>query len=162
MKYNKLFLACAGAVALLCQAGCGSYDLKSIQLSASQATTTGGFFELKGEGGTLQLQAIGNYSNNTTKDITPRVTFTVTPDGTDALGNSLQAPPATMTVSPTGLLTAVDPFVCSYVNTGTTSQPTWALSGSYKITATFNGVTSQPVYIGVASAIDDASGQCGP
>jgi hypothetical protein len=161
VKHTNLLLACVAAAALLVSAGCGSYRLKTITLSADGSTTVGGFYELAGEGGTLQLQANGNYSNNTSKDITPRVTYTVTGDGTDANGNALLAPPQTMSVSTTGLLTAVDPFVCTYQNDGTVSTPVWVLTGSYKIVATFDGVTSQPIYIGVASAAGPG-GLCGP
>ncbi len=48
-------------------------------------------------------------------------------------------------------MTAVAPFVCSWTNVGTSTQPAYQLTGSYKIVASFQGVASQPVYVGVAS-----------
>jgi hypothetical protein len=144
---------------------CGSTTLKTIDLSAS-GNASGGFFELKGEGGTIQLTATGNYTYGPSRDISNKVTYTVTPDGFDIFGTALPAPPQDMTISTTGLVTAVDPFVCTYVDVGTPTTAAWALSGSYKIVATYRGVTSQPVYIGVASqagpAGPPANGACGP
>lgn len=146
------------------QLGCGGPaigTLKSIQLSSSST-------DLQGEGGTAQLTATGNYSSNATKNLTINVAYVVTPIGTDVNSNPLQAPPNTITVSPTGLVTAVTPAVCTYEAVGTSSTPSWVLTGSYQIVATFEGVTSQPVYIGVASAAgSNASGNnptlaCGP
>jgi hypothetical protein len=50
--------------------GCGSpAQLRTITLTAS-AASSGGFFDLKGEGGTLQLKATGNYRGNGTANIT--------------------------------------------------------------------------------------------
>ena len=144
---------------------CGSDSLKTIDLSAS-GNATGGFFELKGEGGTIQLTAIGNYNYGPSRDISNLVTYSVTPDGNDIYGGALPAPPKDITLSSSGLVTAVDPFVCTYVDLGTSTTAVWALSGSYKIVASFHGVTSQPVYLGVASQAGPggppANGACGP
>ena len=134
-------------------------NLRSITLLASPSTN------LVGEGGTVQLQAIGVYSTSDQLDITRRVTFTATPIGVDDQDNPMLAPPNTATVNVTGLVTAVAPFVCSWVDTtpaGATA--TWYVSGSYQITATYNGITSQPVFISVASAAGstDPKGGCGP
>ena len=150
------------AVGVLAQLGCGGPaigDLKSIQLFVTPATN------LSGEGATVQLAATGTYTTGFQQDITKRVTFTTTPTGTTDTGAPLLAPPNTITVSPTGLITAVTPFVCTWVDTsGGTATPTWALTGSYQMTATYNGITSQPVFIGVGSATSTTSktGQCGP
>ncbi|HET9407300.1 MAG TPA: hypothetical protein VFO39_08685 [Candidatus Sulfotelmatobacter sp.] len=154
MKHKNVFMMVAAAAVLLFSAGCGSYNLRTLTLNASRN-------ELKGIGATLQLGVTAFYSNNTTKEVTSRVTFNVMPDGTDDVGNPLPAPPQTITVSATGLVTAVDPAVCTFQNVGTSTQPSFVLTGSYMITATFNGVTSQPVFIGVASAAG-ATGPCGP
>lgn len=149
------------------QLGCGGPavgDLKTIQLSSTSTN-------LVGIGGTAQLTAIGHYTSNASKDLTIHVTYIVTPMGSDVNGNALSAPPNTMTVSTTGLLTAVSPAVCTWGATGASgsSAPAgWFLTGSYQIVATFQGITSQPVYIGVASAIGSNSGNnnpnllCGP
>jgi hypothetical protein len=153
------------------QLGCGGPaigSLRTITLSAAPSTN------LVGEGGTVQLFATGNYSTGAHDDITNRVTFSVTPSGTDDAGNPLpnavtaSCGPAQgcgdISVSSTGMITAVQPFVCTWVNTNTsgTGTPTWALSGSYQITATVHGITSQPVFVSVASAASAAGGACGP
>jgi hypothetical protein len=141
--------------------GCGSNSLKTINLTASTN-------ELKGEGATVQLQAIGNYSYGPPLDMSTRVTYAITADGFDLNGFALPAPPANITVSSTGLLTAVDPFVCTFApaNSTGTQVTGWVLTGSYKIVASFGGVSSQPFYVGMASAAGDpaapANGACGP
>jgi hypothetical protein len=150
---------------------CGSTSLKTINLSAS-GNATGGFYDLKGEGGTIQLTAVGNYTYGPSRDISNLVTYTVTVDasggipGTDVYGAPLPTPPNTVKVSTTGLATAVDPFVCTYEDVGTATTAAWALTGSYKIVATYRGITSQPVYLGVASQAGPggppANGACGP
>ena len=164
MKHRTLLSFSATVLAVLILSSCGtSNKLQTITLSADSASSGSGFFELTGEGGTIQLVATGNYSNTQALDITHRVTYTVTPVGTDQFGTPLPAPPQTITVNATGLATAVEPFVCSYTNLGTQSSPSWFLAGSYRITASFDNVTSQPVYIGMASAAGGgANGQCGP
>ena len=134
-------------------------NLRSITLSSTPSTN------LKGTGGLVQLHALGVYSTGNTQDITRRVTFAVVPTGTDDLGNPLPAPPNTMTLNPTGLATAVAPFVCTWVDTNpAATPPVWAIQGSYQVTASYNGITSQPVFITVASAVGntDPKGACGP
>jgi hypothetical protein len=147
--------------------GCGDPavgKLQTITLTAASTTTTGGFYNLYGEGGTLQLVATGNYSSTATKPLTNLVTYTVTSTGTDLNGAALASPPQTLTISTTGLVTAVTPFICTWEDvTPSSTTPSWFLTGSYKITATYNGVTSQPVYLGVASAAGNGPGDaCGP
>ena len=134
-------------------------NLRSITLSST------GRANLVGAGGMVQLHALGVYSTGNSQDITRRVTFAVLPTGTDDLGNPLPAPPNTMTLNPTGLATAVAPFVCSWIDTNpAATPPAWAISGSYQVTATYGGITSQPVFITVASAVGntDPKGACGP
>jgi hypothetical protein len=166
VKRTIFFIAFLSLLAI-CLTSCGSSDnLRTIQLSAS-GSSSGGFFDLQGEGGTIQLTAVGTYDYGPTRDLTNRVIYTVTPDGFDIGGNPLPAPPQDITISATGLLTAVDPFVCTYADVGTSSTPAWVLTGSYKIIATFGGISSQPVYVGVASAAGPpapafAAGACGP
>lgn len=162
------FLAVLGAAEL----GCGGPaigDLKTITLSASPSTN------LVGQGGTVQLSAMGTYTTGTQKDITARITYTITPIGTDDAGAALMnavtpaCTPAqgcgTVSINSTGLVTAIAPFVCTWVDTNTsgTGSPAWAISGSYQITATTGKITSQPVFISVASATGAGStGKCGP
>ena len=161
---RKTFIAALGCALLATSfLGCGgSNNLQSITLTVGSGS---GFFNLKGIGGTLQLKATGEYSSTKTKDLTNLVAYAVVPDGNDSNGVPLNAPPLTVTMSPTGLMTAVDPAVCTWVNLqpDPTKPPAWALSGSYKVTASFRGITSQPIFIGVASAAGPPpTGACGP
>jgi hypothetical protein len=162
VKRKSLITALGCGLLAISLLGCGgSNHLQSITLSIGG---TNGFFNLVGIGGTLQLKATGEYGSTKTKDLTNVVTWSVVPDGVDSNGVALSAPPLTVTMSPTGLLTAVDPAVCTWVNLqpDPTKDPSWALTGSYKVTASFGGVTSQPVFVGVASAAGPGTGACGP
>ena len=147
--------------------GCGNPAIGTLQ-SITLASASGSY-ELQGEGGTIQLVATGNYSSNATKNLTGNVTYTATPIGTDEGGASLPptsaTSPQTISISTTGLVTAIAPFVCTYYNDGTVTAPVWVLTGSYEIVATFDKVSSQPVYVGVAAAAGTGpndGGQCGP
>lgn len=169
MKRSTLSASLACALLVFSMLGCGtsSNSLQSIVLTeANPSQTAGGFFNLVGEGGTLQLVATGTYSSGKTKVLTNVVTWNVVPDGTDFNGVPLLAPPETVQFNPTGLLTAVDPFVCSWTDLNQpadSNPPAWFLSGSYKVVATFQGVASQPVYIAVASSSGNGpASACGP
>jgi hypothetical protein len=154
-------LALLLSTTLLMSLGCGDAAVGNLQTLALSASGS----SLKGEGGTLQLVVIGNFSKGSTRDLTNRSTFTVTPLGVDLTGAALLAPPQTITISSTGLVTAVSPFACSFHNTisDLTKPPAYVLVGSYQIVATFQGIASQPVFIGVASAAGDGPGSaCGP
>ena len=162
MKRTIFFIAFLSLLAV-CLASCGSTDnLRTIQLTAPST-------ELQGIGGTIQLQAQGTYAYGPNRDLTNQVTYTVVVDavnGVDVNGVALPTPPSTITINTTGLVTAVDPPVCTYEDVGTATTAAWVLTGTYEITASYRGVTSQPVYIGVASAAGPAAapadGQCGP
>ena len=157
-KRTRVMIAVASALALLSFSGCGGTNhLQAINLTASGNT---GFFNLKGEGGTLQLTATGVRSNNTKQDITNQVTYVLTPVGLGISG-PLPAPPQTASISAGGLLTATTPFDCSWKNVGTPVAPIWVLQGSYQVVAKLDGITSQPLFVGIASAVP-ASGVCGP
>ncbi len=163
VKRTIFFIAFLSLLAF-CLASCGSTDnLRTIQLTAPST-------ELQGIGGTIQLQAQGTYAYGPNRDLTNQVTYTVVVDavnGVDINGVALPTPPSTVTISTTGLVTAVDPPVCTYADVGTATTPAWVLTGTYEITASYRGVTSQPVYVGVASAAGPpapaiAAGACGP
>ncbi len=160
MKRQTLVTALVSALLIFSMLGCGTTNhLLSIELTGSGST---GSIEIRGWGGTLQLQAVGTYSSGKTKNLTNQVTYSVTPDGVDSSGNALLAPPQTVQYSVTGLLTAVDPAVCTFANVGTQLAPSWVLTGSYRVVATFQGITSQPLLVGVASAVPRGQTQCGP
>ncbi len=193
VKRKTLFAALACALLVFSMLGCGtSNHLQSITLDVSLVngvapTSQAGFFTLQGNGGTMQLKAIGNYSSGQTKDLTHMVTFNVIVDPQytqDAFGNTLltpcQAPcsvggQGTVEFSPTGLITAVSPATCTFVDIGPVGTPSWFYVGDYKATVTFEGITSQPVYIPVASSSgnqfypptppnieNNQAGACGP
>jgi hypothetical protein len=152
--------------------GCGgSSHLQSIELTAASPTSEG--FDVLGLGGTIQLVATGTYSDGKTRDITNGVAFqiAITSNSADQHGNALPTPPQGLEVSPTGLLTAEYPGVCTWINlndsSATATVPAWAMTGSYTVTANDHGITSQPVYVAVASAIGivdatNPAGACGP
>jgi len=166
VKRTTFFAALACTLLILL--GCGTTNhLQTITLSVAG----GGLFNLQGEGGTLQLVATGNYSSGNTFDLTNKATYTVTPDGFYLAADGfteipLPDPPQTVTINNTGLMTAVDPFVCTWYNNepDNTKTPKWSIVGSYKVVATFGGITSQPVYVAVASAVvgGQNNGLCGP
>jgi hypothetical protein len=118
---------------------------------------------LRGIGGTLQFKATGNYSSTKIRDLTNVVVYLVTPDPS---GVALPAPPLTVTMSPTGLMTAVQPAACTWHDSEPDvkdNKPEWSITGSYIVTATFQGVTSQQMFIPIASAVGDGpQGACGP
>jgi hypothetical protein len=159
VKRTIFSIACLSLLAML-GLGCGSNALKTITL---QANTT----ELKGIGATVQLGVQGNYSYGPSRDLTSRSTFTIVPQGTT--WNNLDIttlPTPSITIDNKGMLTAVDPALCTFEATGTDSITGWVMTGDYKVVAHFGGIDSQPMYFGMASAGGDpakpALGQCGP
>jgi len=160
------------AVALL-TTSCGTGDkINSVSMTVGGQTGT---VNLVGLGGTLQLQVLANYTSGKWVDETQYATYTVSAEGFiqnwDSSGNptttsALPAPPLTLTVNASGLITAVDPAICTWVSaTGTTGNTGWAYTGDYKIVATYRGFSSNPVFIPLASAASGQAGvegQCGP
>jgi hypothetical protein len=156
----KRTIFCIAFLSLLaiCLTNCGSTDnLRTIQLTTPST-------DLQGIGATAQLSVQGTYAYGPNRDLTNQVTYTIIVDPNSQI--PLPTPPNTITVSKTGLVTAVEPAVCTFNDVGTLTTPVWVLTGDYEITATYRGVTSQPVYIGVASAAGPsgppANGACGP
>ena len=151
---------------LLVTSGCGTSDyVQSVALTATTSSVGGGVYNLVGWGGTLQLEANAIYHSGKTVPITNSVKYLVTPQNNDANVNPLQAPPNTVTLNTTGLMTAVDPPVCTWEDLApSTATPAWFLTGSYQVIASYNGMQSQPIFVGVASAAGAAanSGACGP
>lgn len=162
MKRTTFLTAFASLLALVSLLGCATTNkLQSIDLTANG---TSGTVEVKGAGGTLQLLALGNYSNGSARDLTGKVTYTltITPGSVDVSGAPLPTPPTGLTVNATGQLTAVAPFVCTFHATQQ-SPPVYVLTGSYTVVASLNGMSSQPMFIPVASATGDGpGGACGP
>ena len=165
MKRTNILATLLGVISLTLS-GCGTGDkIGSVSMQVVGAGT--GTVNLIGLGGTLQLQVKANYTSGKYIDETNFATYTVTPEGFDEnTGAALAAPPLTLTINSTGMLTAVDPAVCTWFSTtGNSTTPGWAYVGDYKIVATYRGFSSNPVFIPLASAASNQSGlqgQCGP
>ena len=168
MKRTQVMVAFLSVLSLV-MTGCGTSDsVKSVTLSTS-AASTGGFFNIVGADGTLQLVVTDNYRSGKTIISTNEATYTVTTVGFDDAGNSLPAyGPTTVPISPTGLMTAVE-LLCTWNDlpdpkTGAPqSPPVWVYTGYYQVVAHHDGFDSQPVAIGVGSATGNSpTGGCGP
>jgi len=159
--------------------------LQSIQISSSNTDeSVTGTMSIGTNGpvlGPIQLYTWGNYSNGKAVllhgtgvayqiSIDPDLPYAVPSDGSAEY--LLFAPPQTLQLSTTGLLTAVDPSACSWKNTNAgnakATSPAWEIVGAYKVTATYSGLTTPPVYVAMASApgVEDdnnnKTGACGP
>jgi hypothetical protein len=173
-----------------------SITLTAALINGVAPTGQSGFVTLEGNGGTIQLLATGLFTNGKTKDLTGVVTYSAIVDpqwpyyvnGSDQYGPAetlippctpgncplpASGPPytsGTVEYSPTGLLTAVEPAVCTWYNSAVdpATTPAWSYVGDYIVTATYNGITSQPFYVPVASAVgfydqdSNPTGACGP
>ena len=173
MNRQTLFAALACALLMLSMLGCGTTDhLQSIQLSLSNASETPmSGLNVPGISSTLQLYVWGNYSNGRNKLLYGQpVSYQIVldPDNfLDAYGNVLPSPmssggaPQVLQLSSTGLVTGIDPAVCTWVDVNPIVPPSpaptpiWAMSGSYDVTATFGGLKTPPVNIGVGSGAGD-------
>jgi hypothetical protein len=155
----------------LISSGCGTSDyVQSVTLSAAGATS-GGSFNLPGVDGALQLQATANYHSGKAVPVTDSVTFTVTTVGVDDRDNPLPAyGPTTVPINRTGLMQAVGPL-CTWTDVPSGTPPViptppeynWVLDGYYQVIASYNGMVSNPVGVGVGSAAGNApDGTCGP
>jgi hypothetical protein len=163
VKRTNILAALLIAVSLM-STGCGTSDyVQSIELTATSASVGGGLYNLPGWGATLQLQVNAVYHSGKTVPVTNAVTYAVTPQNNNDLGAALLPPPNTVTINTTGMMTAVNPTECTWENLGTATAPSWVLTGSYQVIATYKGMQSQPVFVGVASAAgNNSTGACGP
>jgi hypothetical protein len=169
VKRTKLLATLLAALAML-STSCGTGDkLASISISAV-GESGAGIVNLAGLGGTLQLHVNGNYTSGKIINETNWATYTITPEGfLDDESTPLPTPPNGLTINATGMVTATEDTsgngICTWLNLGTTQQPSWFFTGDYKIVATFRGMPSNPIFIPVASGADPVSGQvgqCGP
>lgn len=159
---KNLFTALACALLLFSMLGCGtSNNLQSIQISTSNTSEVAmGTLEVKGVGGQLQLYVWGNYSSGKKLLLNNRNVawhIVLTPGSsawTGFMGDPNATPPQTLQLDPKqGLLTAVTPFACTFVDVATppATTPAWALQGTYTVTVTYAGHTTAPAYVAVAS-----------
>lgn len=176
MKRKSLFGLLACALLVLSMLGCGtSNNLQSIQLSTSnKAEVAMSAQTLPGISNTIQLYVWGNYSSGKVKllDAKGGVTWSIKTDpvyNQDAFGFTMPAPclgsPCAQgtggaSLSSDGLLTAVSPAACTWVDVAQVSAqnptptPSWAISGQYNVTASYAGFTTPPV----AVALSDTGG----
>ena len=184
MKCKHILAALGCALLALSTVGCGAFKgdtnhLQSITLNVALVngvapTSQSGFVSLVGNGGTIQLQPMGNYGGGVAKDLTKQATITIIVDpfhGVDAFDDPLLAPCSgpcplpfdgihgTVQWDQTGLVTAVEPATCTWVDTAELDPitlkpqpPVWFYQGAYMVTASLGGVTSQPIYIPLASS----------
>lgn len=161
----------------LFSSSCGTSD-KIASVSMQVVGVGTGTVSLIGLGGTLQLQVLTNYTSGKQIDQTNFATYTIVSQGyyctwSDGACNNpgvdqatMPASPNTLTINKTGMVTAVNPAVCSWISTTDDfSTPGWAYTGDYMITASFRGFTSNPVFVPLASAAlaqAGMEGQCGP
>ncbi len=168
MKRTKILAAAVLLALPLITTGCGTSDsVKSITLTSTGANS-GGFFNLVGIDGTLQLVANANYNSGKVVPVTNSVTYTVTTVGIDDMGNPLPAyGPTTVPISSTGMMTAIA-SICTWQDIGhplpTPPAYNWVYTGYYQVVANYNGMASQPVAIGVGSQAGNTApdGACGP
>lgn len=172
MKRTSI-LAVFPIILALILSGCGTSDsVKSISLTGANSF---GYFEVYGEGGTMQMTVTAVYNSGKQVDVTNQSTFAVTPIGTqdDEVSSlpvpSSTTPPSTIEISNTGLVTAVTPFICTFVVTSAAGVTpiTYAVAGSYQIVATYKGMSSNAQYLPIASAAMSgptavAGATCGP
>jgi len=180
---RKSFCAALACVLLTfsllgCNALQTTNHLQSVQISTSPTVEAPmGTLEVKGVGGTQKLYAWGNYSSGKTlllnnRDVAWHIAVTTNMPLSNALGvccDPNAAPPQTVQLTQDGLLTAVPPFVCTFVDVAQppATSPAWALNGTYSVTVTYGGLTSPAAFVAVASAGDPATttnptGACGP
>jgi len=165
VNLKTLFAALACALLVFSMLGCGTTNhLQSIQLSKSNTSETPmNGLNVPGISSTLQLYVWENRSNGQAVLLHGAgVAYQIKLDPNnflDAFGQVLPAPPQVLSLSTTGLITAINPAVCTWVDVAriippatAAPPPSWELSGSYDVTATFGGLTTPPVNIGVASA----------
>jgi hypothetical protein len=159
------------AIALL-TTSCGTSDSIKSLLLTSAGQSSGNFFNLAGQDGTVQLKVYAVYNSGKQIDVTNKSVFSVNPMGKDQDGVDLPPyGPGSVPINTTGLMTAVE-SICTWTDAmdGTKTPPApanppiWEYTGFYQTTATYRGFNSQPVAIGVGSLASKNSpvGGCGP
>jgi hypothetical protein len=180
VKRTNILAALLVALSLI-STGCGTSDyVQSLQLSAAGATA-GGSYNLPGVDSTLQLQVNTVYHSGKTVPVTNSITYQVSTIGCQSSGDPNDpcgaAPVAllpygasSVPISPTGLMQAVA-AQCTWVDLPSGTPPVlptppqynWLYTGYYQITATYHGMVSNPIGVGVGSAAGNApNGACGP
>jgi hypothetical protein len=184
VKPKTLLTALACALLVFSMMGCGTTNkLQSVQLSGSNVSENStGTISIGINGsqtGPVQMYVWGNYSNGKSQLLNGEAVVyqmavtTDNPDAVDPVSGALYplpAPPQTLELSATGLLTAVSPSACSWFNSAVppATAPAWSMVGSYSVTATYKGMSTPPLFVAIASApgvynaTTNPTGACGP
>ncbi len=172
MNRKTLFSALAFALLMSSMLGCGATNhLQAIQLSNSNTAPGSNYINIYGTDNPGHYYVWGSYSNGNTVLLQGdgiAYQISITP-GSQFLDNFTDSyiplttaccdpnanPPETIQLSPDGLVTAVPPYICTWENfaTGSTTTPSFAYVGSYTVTATYQGLTTPPASLPVASDV---------
>jgi hypothetical protein len=173
VKRTSILGLLLAAVALL-STSCGTSDyIKSVTLSS--VGQSGGFNNMSGVDGTVQLVVTANYNSGKQIDVTNAASYQVTAIGTVYSSDDPSYPqggvlppfgPGNVTIDGTGLMTAIA-AVCSWQDLVGSSGPdnpaVWAYTGYYQVIATYRNFTTQPIGIGIGVTESNApTGGCGP
>jgi len=176
VRRTNIFAALACALLVFSLLGCGTTNhLQSITLSVSNTnpgSTAGNGFVLY-TNLPVQMYVWGNYSNG--KQVLlygnqRAYQIVSTPVGfpeTGVFGDPNATPPGTVQLSSDGLLTPVLPAACSFANVAVSpaTTPSFESTGWYTVTATYQGFTTPPgsVYLateGGIVSVSNPTGEC--
>jgi hypothetical protein len=185
VKRTHILVTLVAALGLL-TTSCGKSDYLESLMLTSNGASAGGFFNLAGVDGTIQLVATAYYHSGKQIDVTNDSTWTVVPVGCPSTSDVTGYPscanggttlppysPTTVPINKTGLMTGIaqmctwtDAIVNTGCPTGQTScpasPPVWEYTGYYQVTATYRNFTSQPVGVGVGVLVSNDYAGCGP
>jgi hypothetical protein len=176
VKRISLILALLVAAVPLLTTSCGTSDYVQSLTVTSNGASSGGFYNLVGVDGTLQLVVTANYHSGKTIEVTNSATWSMVPTGVISytadpnypVGSLPPEPgPNTVTMSPTGLMTGIA-GICTWTDLLDSkgvaqTPPAWAYTGYYQVTATYRNFQSQPVGVGMGIAESNSpTGGCGP
>jgi hypothetical protein len=165
---KTLFAALACALLVFSMLGCGTTNhLQSIQLSVSNTqppSVAGNYVNIYGTDQPGRYYVWASYSNGKQVLLSGGVAYqiSITPGSTYLSAGGYVPltfdpnanPPQTIQLSSDGTVTAVSPYVCTWENFATTgTTPNFAYVGSYSVTATYQGLTTPPASLPVASDV---------
>ena len=171
---KTLFTALACALLVFSMLGCGATNhLQAITLSVSNTLPTAGNGFILYTNAPVQMYVWGTYSSGKQKLLYGNLVayqIVSTPVGfaeTGSFGDPNADPPGTVQLSTDGLLTPVLPAACSFVNVAEppATSPSFESTGWYTVTATYQGMTTPPgsVYLATSGGIvssTNPTGEC--
>ena len=172
VKRKTLFTALACALLVFSMLGCGTTNhLQSITLSVSNTDANAGNGFILYTNLPVPMYIWGNYSSGKQQLLYGnQVAFQIvsTPVGfpeTGDFGDPNATPPGTVQLSTDGQLTPVLPAACSFVNVAQPplTTPSFESTGWYTVTATYQGFTTPPgsVYLATEGGIVSTSNPTG-